>query len=129
MATRTSTRVDLQGPLGGDGVGGEVGQAGAGAEDDDPALLHVPIGAARDVGLGDLGHRDRGLHPRLDAGLLEEVLQGEAVHDGAEHAHVVGAGAVHAAAGSSAPRKKLPPPTTMAISTRRDRLGDLAATR
>ena len=29
--------------------------------------------------------------------LLQEVLEREAVHDGAEHAHVVGAGAVHAA--------------------------------
>ena len=29
--------------------------------------------------------------------LLQEVLQGQAVHDGAEHAHVVGARAVHAA--------------------------------
>ena len=70
---------------------------GAGAEDHDAALLEVPDRAARDVGLGDLAHRDRGLHPGLDALLLEEVLQRQAVHDGAEHAHVVGAGAVHAA--------------------------------
>ena len=37
------------------------------------------------------------LHPGLDALLLQEVLQREAVHHGAEHAHVVGAGPVHAA--------------------------------
>src|SRR5205807_9722454 len=43
--------------------------------------------------------RDRRLDPRLDALVLEEVLQGEAVHDGAEHSHVVGAAAVHAALG------------------------------
>jgi hypothetical protein len=61
------------------------------------ALLEVPDGAQRDVRLRDLGHRDRGLHPRLDALLLEEVLQGQAVHDRAEHAHVVGPVAVHAA--------------------------------
>ena len=55
------------------------------------------IGPARDVRLGDLAHRDGGLHPGLDALLLQEVLQRQAVHHGAEHAHVVGAGAVHAA--------------------------------
>ena len=70
---------------------------GAGAEDHDAALLEVPDRAARDVGLGDLAHRDRGLHPGLDALLLQEVLERQAVHDGAEHAHVVGAGPVHAA--------------------------------
>src|SRR6185503_7600983 len=43
------------------------------------------------------GHRDRGLHPRLDALLLQEVLQSQAVHDRAEHAHVVGPVAIHAA--------------------------------
>ena len=56
-------------------------------------------GAARNVGLGDLAHGDGALHAGFDAGLLKEVLQRQAVHDGAEHAHVVGAGAVHAALG------------------------------
>ena len=54
------------------------------------------IGLARDVGLGDLAHGDRRLDAGLQAGLLAEVLQGQAVHDRAEHAHVVGLGAVHA---------------------------------
>ena len=97
LATSTTSALDLERALRGDGVGREVRQAGAGAEDDDAALLEVALGAARDVRLGDLGHRDGGLHARLGAGLLEEVLQGERVHDGAEHAHVVGAAAVHAA--------------------------------
>jgi hypothetical protein len=44
-------------------------------------------------------HGDRRLHAGVDAGLLEQVLQRQAVHDGAEHAHVVGAGPVHAALG------------------------------
>jgi hypothetical protein len=57
----------------------------------------VAFGAARDVRLGDLGHGDGGLHAGFRAGLLEEVLQGEGVHDGAEHPHVVRPSAVHAA--------------------------------
>ena len=74
----------------------KYGRPGARAEDHDAALLEVPDRATRDVGLGDLAHRDRGLHPRLDALLLQEVLEGEAVHHDAEHAHVVGPGTVHA---------------------------------
>src|SRR5690606_14080601 len=76
-----------------------LSRSGAGAEDDHAALLEVAHGPQRDVRLSDLAHLDRGLHAGGDAALLEEVLQGEAVHDGAEHAHVVGAAAVHAALG------------------------------
>ena len=43
----------------------------------------------RNVRLGDLPHRDRGLHAGGLPFLLEEVLQRQAVHDGAKHAHVV----------------------------------------
>src|SRR5690606_11210202 len=92
-------RTDLQGALGRRGVGGEERRTEAGAEDDDPALLQVADGAAGDVGLRDLAHVDRGLHPRLDAPALQEVLQREAVDDGAEHAHVVGAAPLDAAGG------------------------------
>jgi hypothetical protein len=56
----------------------------------------VANGAQRDVGLGDLPHGDGGLDAGLDACLLQEVLQGQTVHDGAEHAHVVGATPLHA---------------------------------
>ena len=87
----------LQGALGRDGVRGEVGQAGTGAEDDDAVLLHVADGAQGDVGLGDLSHGDGGLDAGGHPGLLNEVLKGQGVHDGSQHAHVVGAGAVHAA--------------------------------
>src|SRR5450631_1236344 len=47
---------DLEGPLGGGGVGGEVGGAKAGPEDDHPALLQVADRPPGDVGLGDLAH-------------------------------------------------------------------------
>ncbi|MPM98202.1 hypothetical protein SDC9_145386 [bioreactor metagenome] len=98
LAHQQDLRLDLQGTLSGDRVGGEVRHARAGAEDDDSALLHVALGAARNVGLGHLPHGDG----RLDAGghpfLLQEVLQGQRVHHRAEHAHVVGAVTVHTAA-------------------------------
>ena len=101
--------------LGGHGVGGEVRQSGA--EDDDAALFHVADGAARNVRLGDLAHGDGALHTGFDAGLFREVLEGEAVHDRAEHAHVVGAGTVHAALGQFGAAEEVPPPTTIATST------------
>ena len=89
---------DLESSLCGGGVGGEVRHADTGAEDHHPALFQVPFGAARNVGLGDLPHGDGGLHPGVDVVLaLEEVLQRQTVHHGAEHAHVVGTCPVHPA--------------------------------
>ena len=81
----------------GGGVGGEVRVAVPGREDHDPALLEVTDRAQRDVRLGDLRHRDRGLHAGRLADGFERVLQRERVDHGGEHAHVVGAGPVHAA--------------------------------
>ena len=98
----------LQGALGRDGVRGEVGQAGTGAEDDDAVLLHVADGTQGDVGLGDLSHGDGGLDTGGHPGLLNEVLQGQGVHDGSQHAHVVGAGAVHAARGELGAAEEVP---------------------
>ncbi len=86
---------DLKCPLRGGGVGGEVRRAETGTEDDDPALLEVPDRSARYVRLGDLAHRDGGLNARLDPALLEEVLERQAVHDRAEHAHVVSPRTIH----------------------------------
>src|SRR6266536_1760476 len=85
---------DLQRPLRGRGVGGEERGAQAGPEDHHAALVQVPDGPSRDIGLGHLAHGDGRLHPGLDAALLQHVLQGQAVDDRAEHAHVVGAGPV-----------------------------------
>ncbi len=77
-------------------VGGEERVAGAGREDDDPALLEVADRAAADVRLGDLGDRDGRLHARLRAEPLERVLERERVEDGREHPRVVGGRTVHA---------------------------------
>ena len=63
-----------------------------------PALLQVAHGAAADVVLADLVDADRGHDARMHAQALERILQGERVHDGGEHAHVVGGHPVHAGA-------------------------------
>jgi hypothetical protein len=55
----------------------------------------MPLCASRNVRLRDLSHGDRCLHPRLDADLLQKVLQGKAVHHGPEHAHVISPIALH----------------------------------
>ena len=88
-------RTDLERAQCGGRVGREERVAGAGREDDDPALLEVPHGAAADVRLGDLRDHER----REDAGVgpppLERVLERERVEDGGEHAGVVRRRAVH----------------------------------
>src|SRR5690606_17609607 len=45
--------------------------------------------------LRHLPHGDRGLHPGVDSPLLQEVLERQTVHDGAEHADVIGPGTIH----------------------------------
>ena len=52
-------------------------------------------GPQRNVRLGHLGHCDGRLNPAGNSGALNEVLEGDGVHDGAEHAHVIRAGTVH----------------------------------
>ena len=49
-------------------------------------------GAAADVRLGDAVHADGRHQPRLAAERFERVLQGQAVDDRGQHAHVVGRG-------------------------------------
>ena len=84
------------------GVGREERIAGAGGEDRHAALLEVPHRATADVVLADLVDAHRGHDADLHAEALERVLQRERVHDGREHAHLVGGDAVHA--GASEPR-------------------------
>ena len=67
--------MDLDGAQRGRRVGREERVAGARREDHDAPLLEVAHRAAADVRLGDLGDRDRRLHARVDALLLQRVLQ------------------------------------------------------
>ena len=63
-----------------------------------------------DVGLGHLRHGDRGLHShRLVLG-LERILERERVDHRGEHAHVVGAGAIHASLGAAEPAEDVAAP-------------------
>ena len=83
-------------------------------------------GAQRDVGLGDLRHGDGGLDARGHSGLLDEVLQRQGVHDSAEHAHVVGAVAGHAALRElGAAEEVAPSHDDRDLDARGYRLGDL----
>ena len=95
MAFKQHVGLDFHGAQAGRGVGGEEGIADAGGEDDDAALFEVAHGAAANVRLGHLVHEDGAHHPAGDAALLERVLHGDGVDDRGEHAHVVGADAVH----------------------------------
>ena len=52
-----------------------------------------------DVRLGDGFHAHGGQQPRLAVEAFEGVLQGQAVEDGGQHAHVVGGGLLDDAAG------------------------------
>src|SRR5699024_713382 len=82
---------DLERTLRRGGVRREVRHPHARAEDDHAPLLEVTLRAQRDVRLRDLSHGDRRLHAGGNALLLEEVLEGQAVHHRSEHAHVVAA--------------------------------------
>lgn len=55
---------------------------------------------AADEEFADRFHADSGHHHRVNALLVKSVLHGKAVHHGAEHAHGIALGAVHAASRS-----------------------------
>jgi len=82
------------------GVGGEVGVAGAAAEDDHLAGLHAVDGLPLGVELTDGLHADGGEHAGLDTDGGEGRAQREAVDDGGEHTHLVALHTVEALAGS-----------------------------
>ena len=87
--------MDFQGALSSHSVGGEVGQTRTSTEDHDAVLLHVANRAARNVSLSNLRHGDSRLNAGVNTLLLQEVLQSQGVHHGAEHTHVVCTGTIH----------------------------------
>ena len=55
-------------------------------------------GPAANIGLRDGAHLNGCLHPDGDSLLFAHIRHSQAVHNGCQHAHVVGAGALHLAA-------------------------------
>ena len=86
--------MDFQRALDGDGISGEVRHTCAGTENHHTPLFKMANGLQWNVRLSDLTHGNGGLHAGGLALLLEEVLQRQAVHDRAEHAHVIATGTV-----------------------------------
>jgi hypothetical protein len=80
---------------GGGGVGGEEGAANAGGVNDNTVFVEMVEGTAAEIGFGNGPHFDSGHHAGGNIALFEGVLEGEAVDDGGEHAHIVGDGLVN----------------------------------
>ena len=76
-------------------VGREVGIPGAAGEDHHAAFVEVAHRAPPDVRLRQLFHANRRHHPRIDALLLQDVLQRQCIDYGREHPHVVGGHTIH----------------------------------
>ena len=87
---------DLAGAKGRGGVSRKVRITRSGGKDNDVALGQVVDGATANIGLADLVHLDGAHHAAGNIVVLEGILQGKRVHNGCQHAHVIGLGAVHA---------------------------------
>ena len=90
---------DLEGTQHGGGVGGEIRVAGPSGENHDALLLEVAHCSSSNEALGHLLNLNGGLNAGRDLHLLDGGLEGKGVDDGAQHAHLVGDGAVDATLG------------------------------
>ncbi len=79
------------------GIRREVRRTGAGGENNYPALFEMPNGATAHEGLANGVHLDGRLHAGIDALLFQSVLHSQRIHHRGQHAHVIGAGALHVA--------------------------------
>lgn len=82
--------IELGCPKGGTGVGGAERVAGASCKDDDAPFVEVADGAVADEGFGDCSDIQSREDAGIDADGVEFFFEGRRVHDGTEHAHVVG---------------------------------------
>src|SRR5450432_915393 len=100
--------LDFHGAEGGSGVGGKVGIAGAGGNDDDASFFQVAESATANEGLGNFVHFNGALNTSVNSGLFQGVLQGQGIHHGGQHAHVIAGGAVDLKALLAATAKNVP---------------------
>lgn len=82
--------LEFGGAEGGAGVGGAEGVAGAGDENDHASFLEMAQGASADERLSDSADIDGRHHTRIDANVKEGFFEGQPVHDGGKHAHLIG---------------------------------------
>lgn len=87
---------DLAGTKSRGGVGRKVRIARTGGKNNDVALGKVVDGATANIGLADLVHLDSAHHAAGNIVVLEGILQSERIHNGCQHAHVIGLSALHA---------------------------------
>ena len=87
---------DLAGTKSRGGVGRKVRIARTGGKNDNIALGKVVDGATANIRLADLVHLDSAHHAAGNIVVFEGILKGERIHNGCQHAHVVGLGALHA---------------------------------
>jgi hypothetical protein len=79
-------------------------------EDHHLALFEIAQCLRADVGLDDLFDLQCRLNTRHHAHLAHGILQRQRIHDGRQHAHVVGSGAIHARGTGSDASKDVAPP-------------------
>src|SRR5882757_1066747 len=80
-------------------IGGEEGIAGAGGEYHHPPFLEMTHSPPADVVLADLVDTNGRHDARVHSQSLERVLHGKRIHDGGQHAHVIGRDAIHSRPG------------------------------
>jgi tRNA dimethylallyltransferase len=76
-------------------VGGEIGVARTCRKNHDTFLFQMPHGAAADIGLADLIHRNGRDDAGKDAQLFQRRLHRQRIHYGGQHSHIVGGRALH----------------------------------
>ncbi len=82
--------IELGGAEGRAGVGGAEWVARARCEDHDASFVEVADGPVADEGFGDCSDIECREDTGIDADGVEFFFEGRRVHDGAEHAHIVG---------------------------------------